>query len=324
MYYFDDVVGQNHIKENFKKLLDNNSLPHSLLFYGEAGLGQLEMALALASSLLQRRVFNWNDITYEPVIIDGTQAFLLRAEKATIGLKISQWHTLLHDYLNKATDDTRVIIIENFETARNDFMNAILKSIEEPPDKTFFIIITTKKNRVLPTILSRCMLVPFISVDKEEIIKGLIKKGFNNNIEEAAALSQGNFAKAVEILSEEDNVLLDTLQLFNNMFDLNSFFTKSNIIFQNYDKENVLKMLSNFRIILRDIEAVRHAADDSSLILLRFKNKMVKLLAIINSQMVNELLKESLKAEDALALNIKPSLVINGILIKMMHSIRSK
>ena len=58
MTYFDSIIGQDSIKAHLSKLVSSNALPHSLLFYGEAGLGKLDMAIGLASLLLGRQVFS--------------------------------------------------------------------------------------------------------------------------------------------------------------------------------------------------------------------------------------------------------------------------
>ena len=58
MTYFDSIIGQDSIKAHLSELVSRNALPHSLLFYGEAGLGKLDMAIGLASLLLGRQVFS--------------------------------------------------------------------------------------------------------------------------------------------------------------------------------------------------------------------------------------------------------------------------
>ena len=57
MTYFDNVIGQDTIKNHLTELVKRQTLPHSLLFYGEAGLGKLDMAIGLASLILGRQVF---------------------------------------------------------------------------------------------------------------------------------------------------------------------------------------------------------------------------------------------------------------------------
>ena len=58
MTYFDSIIGQDSIKAHLSELVSRNALPHSLLFYGESGLGKLDMAIGLASLLLGRQVFS--------------------------------------------------------------------------------------------------------------------------------------------------------------------------------------------------------------------------------------------------------------------------
>ena len=120
MTYFDSIIGQDSIKAHLSELVSRNALPHSLLFYGESGLGKLDMAIGLASLLLGRQVFSQpkgesylaevkearlaNGDTEKrieaeglPIYMDKGDAFWIRPMKTT--LKVEQWYSLLQDHL---------------------------------------------------------------------------------------------------------------------------------------------------------------------------------------------------------------------------------
>ena len=206
MTYFDNVIGQDTIKNHLTELVKRQTLPHSLLFYGEAGLGKLDMAIGLASLILGRQVFSGHNgaeyldevknarlangesekkIEAEglPIYMDKGDAFWIRPMKST--LKVEQWYSLLQDHLSVAGLGNRVVIIEDFHMANAIMANAMLKTIEEPPAQVYFIIITNKINLVLPTIISRCMGVGFQSVSDESIRYALQQRGITGNIDEA-------------------------------------------------------------------------------------------------------------------------------------------
>ncbi len=159
MTYFDSIIGQDSIKAHLSKLVSSNALPHSLLFYGEAGLGKLDMAIGLASLLLGRQVFSQpkgesyladvkearlangeaeKRIEAEglPIYMDKGDAFWIRPMKTT--LKVEQWYSLLQDHLSVAGNGNRVVIVEDFHTANAVMANAMLKTIEEPPEQGVF------------------------------------------------------------------------------------------------------------------------------------------------------------------------------------------
>ena len=138
MTYFDNVIGQDTIKNHLTELVKRQTLPHSLLFYGEAGLGKLDMAIGLASLILGRHVFpGHNGAEYLeavknarlangesekkieaeglPIYMDKGDAFWIRPMKST--LKVEQWYSLLQDHLSVAGLGNRVVIIEDFHMA---------------------------------------------------------------------------------------------------------------------------------------------------------------------------------------------------------------
>ena len=86
----------------------------------------------------------------------------------------------------------RVVIVEDFHTANAVMANAMLKTIEEPLEQVYFIIITNKINTVLPTIVSRCMGVGFNSVDVDTIRTALVARGITGDIEQALLAGHGN------------------------------------------------------------------------------------------------------------------------------------
>ena len=79
-----------------------------------------------------------------PIYMDKGDAFWIRPMKTT--LKVEQWYSLLQDHLSVAGNGNRVVIVEDFHTANAVMANAMLKTIEEPPEQVYFIIITNKIN----------------------------------------------------------------------------------------------------------------------------------------------------------------------------------
>lgn len=213
--YFDQVIGQEKLIHRLTNLWDQGTLPHSLLLYGERGMGKLNLAIGLASYMLRRQVLSPDggttflaDIDRRreeakesaksrevglPIYIDRGDVFWLRPMKQS--LRIDQWYTLLEDYLSQASDGLRIVIIEGFETANEVFANAILKTIEEPPAGVYFIITTTQISRVLPTILSRCMTEGFAPVSAKQLKEYILGKMVSGNSHDNAS-SSNNLSQA--------------------------------------------------------------------------------------------------------------------------------
>ena len=165
MTYFDSIIGQDSIKAHLSELVSRNALPHSLLFYGESGLGKLDMAIGLASLLLGRRAFSQpkgnlylaevkearlaNGDTEKrieaeglPIYMDKGDAFWIRPMKTT--LKVEQWYSLLQDHLSVAGNGNRVVIVEDFHTANAVMANSMLKPLRNRPNRCTSSLLRTR------------------------------------------------------------------------------------------------------------------------------------------------------------------------------------
>lgn len=322
MQELEAIVGQKHIKDNIKQLLMHQKLPHSLLFYGEDGLGKMAMAKAVASILVQRPVFTAEQ-EYAPIQVDRGDVFLIEPEKKTTGLKIGQWQDLLHEYLSKASDSIRVVIIEGLETARSDFMNALLKSIEEPPRNVYFILITNKRNRVLPTIISRCMLVPFLPASVEEIKDALERKGYTEQVDMVSGLCQGNWAQAQAMMDGSvGEEMQEALAIIEQCIAKEGAFYPIILRVHTYDKERLVNVMKHMRLIGRDMEALRYGAQEDTLYCPHMKRKISALLPEWHSRSIEKMMQETLRAEEALRLNVRPILVIDGLIIALRKAVK--
>ena len=161
---FDEVVGQEHITTTLKNAIDNNKLAQALLFCGPRGVGKTTCARIVAR------------------MING---FEERAE--TNSLNIFE----LDAASNNSVEDIRnlidqvryppqfgkykVYIIDEVHMLSNAAFNAFLKTLEEPPSYAIFILATTEKHKVIPTILSRCQIFDFNRIQVSDIAKQLKK-----------------------------------------------------------------------------------------------------------------------------------------------------
>lgn len=339
MSYFETVIGQESIKRHLSELVQKEVLPHSLLFFGEAGLGKVDMAIGLASLLIGRQVFSPHqgtdylehikemriqnkesakkvDTEGLPLYIDGNEAFWLRPMKST--LKVEQWYLLLQDYLNVTSESPRVVIVEGFHTANTIMANAMLKTIEEPPANVFFIIVTDKRNTVLPTIVSRCMSVPFTAVADDVIRQGLQTEGIEGNYEAALAAGHGNPSLVRKLLEQESIVLLDlAFKVLDALVYEKRYFTMVSLWTEVLNREELQELFYWMRLLCRDMMALRYGAPQYVLQCPTYKEKLVKMLNKWPSVILAQVVKETLDADRALRLYVKASLVMDGLLISI-------
>lgn len=183
---FDPIIGHSRLKKQFARLIDEDRIPHAMIFAGPAGIGKTMMAIAVASALVGRRVFpDLDSREGEAVAGDKDDAFYLAPMGAM--LKVDQFRQLQGKMaLQGEAGHRRVCIIDYVETMNTEFANRMLKILEEPPTGVCFILITDQPDLLLPTIISRCARFTFDPVGDDEMRQGLRRlKGESGNWEEA-------------------------------------------------------------------------------------------------------------------------------------------
>lgn len=183
---FDPIIGHSCLKEQFARLIDEDRIPHAMIFAGPAGIGKTLMAIAVASALVGRRVFpDLASREGEAVAGDKDDAFYLAPMGAM--LKVDQFRQLQGELaLQGETGRRRVCIIDHVETMNTEFANRMLKILEEPPSGVCFILITDQPDLLLPTIISRCARFTFDPVGDDEMRQGLRRlRGDGGNWDEA-------------------------------------------------------------------------------------------------------------------------------------------
>lgn len=183
---FDPIIGHSRLKEQFARLIDEDRIPHAMIFAGPAGIGKTLMAIAVASALVGRRVFP-DLASREGVAVAGDKddAFYLAPMGAM--LKVDQFRQLQGELaLQGEAGHRRVCIIDHVETMNTEFANRMLKILEEPPSGVCFILITDQPDLLLPTIISRCARFTFDPVGDDEMRQGLRRlRGDGGNWDEA-------------------------------------------------------------------------------------------------------------------------------------------
>ncbi len=174
---FEEVLGQEQITYTLKNALRKGQLAHSFLFSGPRGVGKTTCARILA------KVVNCEQPTeqFEPCgSCDSCQAFVKNASFNIFEMDGAS-NNGVQDILNLMeqvrvppyTGKYKVYIIDEVHMLSTSAFNAFLKTLEEPPDYAIFILATTEKHKILPTILSRCQIYDFNRIGPEIIVKQL-------------------------------------------------------------------------------------------------------------------------------------------------------
>ncbi len=212
---FEEVVGQDHITTTLKNAIDLNHLAQALLFCGPRGVGKTTCARILARMVNGFEVENG----------DGSSSSLNIYElDAASNNSVEDIRNLIDQVRYPPQQgEFKVYIIDEVHMLSNQAFNAFLKTLEEPPSYAIFILATTEKHKVIPTILSRCQIFDFNRIEVSDIVGQLKKIAVEEKIEaEDDALHL--------IAQKSDGAMRDALSLF----DLISTFSSDNkITYQN-------------------------------------------------------------------------------------------
>ncbi|WEK54259.1 MAG: DNA polymerase III subunit delta' [Candidatus Cohnella colombiensis] len=177
---FEQILGQDRAKTILQSAIASDKVAHAYLFAGPSGSGRKEMALAFAQTLFCER--DGNDACGECLqcrkVLHGNHPDLHVIEPDGATVKIEQIRSLQRELgYRTAGDGYKVYIIESAETMTTQAANSLLKFLEEPPSPVVAILLAPSAQAVLPTILSRSQLIPFVPGDREALEAILVAEG---------------------------------------------------------------------------------------------------------------------------------------------------
>src|SRR5574344_3063118 len=168
---FDEVAGQQHIVKTLKNALTSGKIAHAYLFAGPRGTGKTTMAKLLAKALNCDEGIGkqCNECKNCIAINEGTHPDVLEIDAAS-----NNGVDEVRDLIDKVKYSTilgkyKVYIIDEVHMMTTGAFNALLKTLEEPPEHVIFILATTDVHKVIPTILSRCQRFDFNKLAFDDI-----------------------------------------------------------------------------------------------------------------------------------------------------------
>ena len=210
---FDTVIGQLHITTTLKNAIKNNQLAHAFLFCGPRGVGKTTCARILAKTI------NCENRTPDGEACNKCNSCISFNEGTSLNI-----HEL-DAASNNSVDDIRtlveqvrfapqagrykVYIIDEVHMLSSSAFNAFLKTLEEPPPYAIFILATTEKHKILPTILSRCQIFDFKRITLNDTVEHLREicgkediKADKTSLQLIAQKSEGCMRDALSILDK--------------------------------------------------------------------------------------------------------------------------
>ncbi len=190
------LLGFNKFFLSMKKLYDDNILPNKIILSGNSGIGKSTFAYHLINYIFSNKEeFKYN--FDENLILSENRSynlvsknnhpnfFLISNDDDKKSIQISKVRDMIN-FTNKSSfnDDCKIILIDNIEYLNVNSINALLKVIEEPNDKIFFLLIHNSKSKILDTLVSRCIKFNLFlnENDRLNIINKVLNSNFYNDL----------------------------------------------------------------------------------------------------------------------------------------------
>lgn len=231
---FETVVGQNHITGTLKNAIKNNQLAQAFLFCGPRGVGKTTCARILAKTI------NCTNLTADTeacgtcdscISFQTGHSFNFHELDAASNNSVDDIRSLIEQVrIPPQAGKYKIYIIDEVHMLSANAFNAFLKTLEEPPSYAIFILATTEKHKILPTILSRCQIFDFNRIQVDDISGLLNKIAVRENI---AVEADG-----LHIIAQKaDGGLRDALSMFDQIVS----YTNKNLTYKSViDNLNIL------------------------------------------------------------------------------------
>jgi DNA polymerase-3 subunit gamma/tau len=317
---FDTVVGQSHITTTLKNAIKHNQLAHAFLFCGPRGVGKTTCARILAKTI------NCESQTKEGEACNKCNSCVSFNEGTSMNIhELDAASNNSVDDIRTLVDQVRfapqagkykVYIIDEVHMLSSSAFNAFLKTLEEPPPYAIFILATTEKHKILPTILSRCQIFDFKRITNNDTVEHLQEICEKEDIKaEKAALQV--------IAQKSEGCMRDALSIMDKI----ASFTNGKLTYQNtLEHLNILDADYYFKLmdcmLKQDLSGAMLLYDDinkkgfeGDLVLNGFA-EFIRNLLVCKDEKVAILLEavESFREKYiSTAKNISPSLLISAL-----------
>jgi len=326
---FSDIYGQKMIKEHLQNALKTGNISHAYIINGERFSGKEYIAkiFAMALQCEKKGEDPCNECHACKQALSGNQPDIIHIthEKPnTISVDDIREQINKDIVIKPYACEKKVYIINEAEKMNTQAQNALLKTLEEPPEYAVIIILTTNVDALLPTILSRCVVLNMKPVD-DSLVKEFLMKEVqvpDYKAEVCAAFARGNIGKAKILASSEefDKIKTEAIALLKHIDEMETNEISQAIKQMNEYKLEINDFLDILAIWYRDALMFKATADANNMIF-RDEMKFIKQTASRSTYEGLEIILKALdKAKTRLSANVSFELTMELLLLTIKEN----
>jgi len=331
MYTFDDIIGQEHIKEHFRSSITSSKVSHAYLITGEIAAGKEFIANIFAQALqCQDKVDGYAPCgqchsCIQAITKNHPDIKTVTHEKPNTVSVDDVRNQIVNDVAIKPfSSPYKIYIMNEAEKMTPQAQNALLKTLEEPPEYAVIILLTTSKTSMLPTILSRCVQLDMRPVDDKIVRKYLMKelKVPDYQADICVAFARGNIGKARSLATSEEfeNIKEEAIRVLKNIRNMDlSDMVKTLKRLQEY-KMNTNDFLDIMMIWYRDVLLYKATMDADSIVFKDEGTQIRKNASESSYDGIEEILQAIEKTKTRLKANVNFDLAMELLLLTIKEN----